>query len=225
MDAVEVSSADLAACLADLEVVNRLTRAKAPTFAFLERLTAGWPPGAELRLVDAGSGQGEMLRAIHRWATKRGLVPRLVGVDLNPGAALAARARTPDCMAIEWETANILHYRPAVAPHVVTSALFVHHLEDKVIPPFLRWMEETATAGWFVNDLHRHPFAFHGFRLLSSLAGWHRFVRHDGPVSVARAFVRRDWDDYLAAAGIDGADIRWHLPFRLCVGRDKGRHP
>lgn len=222
MDTVPVSPDDFAECLADLEIVNRLTRARAPTFAFLDRLTAGWPRGAQFRVVDAGSGQGEMLRSIHGWALGRGLQPQLVGVDLQPASAMAARDRTPPGMEIEWVSADILDYRPAKPPHVVTSALFAHHLEDGQIVRFLRWMEQTATAGWFVNDLHRHPFAYHGFRLLSSLAGWHRFVRHDGPVSVARAFVPADWDTLLAQAGIEGAEVRWHLPFRLCVARQKG---
>jgi hypothetical protein len=222
MDSVPVLPEDFAACLADLETVNRLTRATAPTLAFLDRLTAGWPEGAELRLVDAGSGQGEMLRAIHGWAVRRGLRPRLVGVDMNPQSALAARDATPEDMAISWVTADILDYRPAIAPHAITSALFTHHLDDEAVVRFLRWMDETATDGWFVNDLHRHAFAYHGFRLLSTVAGWHRFVRHDGPLSVARSFVREDWERLLAEAGIRGAEIGWHLPFRLCVTRLKG---
>jgi hypothetical protein len=79
-------------------------------------------------------------------------------------------------------------------------------------------MEATARKGWLVNDLHRHPVAFYGFMALSTLAGWHRFVRHDGPVSVARAFRRADWEKLLKAAGIEGATIQWKLMFRYCVG-------
>ena len=85
---------------------------------------------------------------------------------------------------------------------------------------FLRWMEASAVRGWFVNDLHRHALAYHGFRALSRLAGWHRFVQHDGPISVARAFRHRDWERLLDEAGLRGvAEVRWYTPFRLCVGR------
>ncbi|WP_448586949.1 methyltransferase domain-containing protein [Thermaurantiacus sp.] len=219
MDTVDLPAADLAACLADLERVNRLTRAAAPTLAFLERLTRGWPQGAELRLLDAGSGEGAMLRRIRRFALARGLRPRLVGVDINPKAALAARAAGGE--GIEWVTADIFEAAPRFRPHVVTSALFAHHLDDAGVVRFLRLMEETASHGWFVNDLERHPLAFHGFRLLAGLMRWHRFVRHDGPVSIARAFVAADWARYLAAAGIAGATLHRHVPFRLCVARLK----
>ena len=47
-------------------------------------------------------------------------------------------------------------------------------------------------------------------------------MQHDGPISVARAFRRREWARLLDEAGVAGvAEVRWHVPFRLCVGRLK----
>jgi SAM-dependent methyltransferase len=221
MDTLEVDAPDFARCLADLETVNRLSRATAPTLGFLGRLTRGWPKGSELRVLDAGSGEGAMLRTIHRWAAARGLVPRLTGVDLNPHATAAARAQTPPGLDIAFVTGDILAAETGARPHAVTSALFAHHLDDATLGAFLAFMERTASRGWFVNDLHRHPVAWYGFRAIAGVAGWHRFVQHDGPVSIARAFVTDDWRRLLAASGIDGAEIRWHFPFRLCVSRLK----
>ncbi|MGI4811573.1 MAG: hypothetical protein ACRYF2_26155, partial [Janthinobacterium lividum] len=103
---------------------------------------------------------------------------------------------------------------------VIVSSLFTHHLSDAEVVRFLQWMERTARVGWFVNDLHRHPLAYHGFKALSGVARWHPMVRHDGPVSVSRAFTRRDWTRLLDQAGLQ-ARVRWHLPFRYCVGRLK----
>lgn len=219
MDTERVGDAELAACLADLETVNRLTRATAPTLGFLHRVAKGWPAGAELRVLDVGVGQGGMLRAIHRWAEGRGLRPRLTGLDLNPQCLAAARAATPPEMAIQWVESDALAHVPAERPHAIVTSLFMHHLSDAEVVRFLRWQEGAASHGWFVNDLHRHWFAWGGFWLLSRFAGWHRFVRHDGPLSVRRAFVRAEWERLLAEAGIGDAAIRWHLPFRLCVTR------
>jgi SAM-dependent methyltransferase len=221
MDVEAVSDADMAACLADLETVNRLTRAAPPTLAFLEQMTTGWPAGAELRVLDVGVGQGGMLRTIHGWARKRGLVPRLTGIDLNPRCLAAARAATSADLQVAWVEADALSYAPAEAPHAIVTSLFMHHLSDAEVVRFLRWQEGAASHGWFVNDLHRHWFAWGGFWLLSRLARWHRFVQHDGPLSVRRAFVRPDWERLLAEAEIEAAAIDWRLPFRLCVGRLK----
>ena len=37
------------------------------------------PPGATVSVLDVASGEGDLLRAIHRWATRRGLRPSLTG--------------------------------------------------------------------------------------------------------------------------------------------------
>jgi hypothetical protein len=82
-------------------------------------------------------------------------------------------------------------------------------------------MEATAGRGWFINDLHRHPVSFYAFRTIARLARWHRFVQHDGPISIARSFQKADWVRLIHAAGVDGTitRVRWHVPFRICVGR------
>ncbi len=219
MDTETVTAADFAACLADLAVVNTLTRARPPTVAFIRRVARRLPAGQRLSVLDVGYGEGDMLRRLARWGTRRGLELDLAGIDLNPWSAAAARAATPAGMAIQYRTGDVFDEPPG-SNDVVISSLFTHHLGDAEIVRFLGWMERTARRGWFVNDLHRHALAYDGFRLLSRAAGWHRFVQHDGPVSVARAFRRRDWSGLLRAAGLEGvAEVRWHMPFRFCVSR------
>ncbi len=219
MDTEVVSADDFAQCLADLAAVNSVTLARPPTLAFMRRVARGMAPGERLSVLDAGFGEGDMLRHIHRWGTRRGLHMDLSGVDLNPWSTAAAEAATPPAMGIRYVTGDLFDLAPGETD-VVISSLFTHHLTDAQIVEFLAWMEAQARRGWFVNDLHRHPIAFYGFRLLSAAAGWHRFVRHDGPISVARSFRRRDWAALLRRAGLAGkATVRWHVPFRFCVSR------
>ncbi len=219
MDTEAISAADFAQCLADLAVVNSVTLARPPTVAFMRRVARGMAPGARLSVLDVGFGEGDMLRRVYRWGTRRGLVMELSGVDLNPWSTAAAEAATPAAMGVRYVTSDLFDLPPGETD-VVLSSLFTHHLTDAQVVEFLVWMEARARRGWFVNDLHRHPIAFHGFRLLSGAAGWHRFVQHDGPISVARSFRRRDWDILLQQAGLAGkAKVRWHLQFRLCISR------
>jgi hypothetical protein len=77
-----------------------------------------------------------------------------------------------------------------------------------------------SRRGWFIADLHCHTLPYYGFRLLCRAAGWHRIVRLDGTVSIARGFRTPEWRALLARAGLN-ASISWHLLFRLCVGRQK----
>jgi SAM-dependent methyltransferase len=194
--------------------VNAWTFAARPTLDFLRRGTRG---RRRFSLLDVGSGEGGMLRVIAKWARKRGLEAELTGVDLNPKSEAVARAMTPPDMSIAYRTGD---YRGLGRFDFVVSSLVAHHMTDDQLRDFLRWMEANTDRGWFVNDLHRHGFAYFGFPLLTTLLGVHRIVRQDGQLSIARSFRRGDWEAILAAAGVtEGARIKRYFPFRLCVER------
>jgi hypothetical protein len=78
-------------------------------------------------------------------------------------------------------------------------------------------MDAEAKAGWMINDLHRHRFAWLGFPLLARLMRWHRIVRHDGQLSIARSYRPGEWLPLLHQAGVSRARIFRAFPFRLCV--------
>lgn len=183
--------------------------------AFLARAIAG---RTRFRLLDVGFGQGDMLRAVARWAARRGIAAELVGIDLNPNSAPAAQAVTPPGMTIDYRTGD---YRSLAGGgwDCVISSLVTHHMEELQIDAFLRFMEAEAALGWMANDLHRHRFAWHGFPLLARLMRWHPIVRADGRLSIARSFKASEWEAMLAAAGVRGASVVRRFPFRLCVER------
>jgi len=220
MDTDTVDAADYRACLRDLATVNRVFLAARPTMDFLDRAAESRAAADRLRVCDVAFGEGDMLRKIWAWARRRGRAVELFGVDMNPEAAAAAHAAAPG-VPMTLATGNVLTHEPAAPFCVILSSLFTHHLSDADVVKFLRWMEANSTRGWFVNDLLRHPLPYHGFRAISAMFGWHRFVRHDGPVSIARSFRRRDWSALLEQAGINDAKIELWTPFRLCVSRLK----
>jgi 2-polyprenyl-3-methyl-5-hydroxy-6-metoxy-1,4-benzoquinol methylase len=218
MDGDDVDPADFAACMADLATVNTVTLARGPTLAFVTEAMKHSP--AAPTILDVGYGAGDMLRAIARMLRHQGRQARLIGIDLNPRSAPAAHAMTPADMMIEWRTGDAFALPEQDRPDLIISSLVTHHMGDDDIVGFIRWMEETARSGWFINDLHRHAIAWNGFKVMSTIARWHRFVRHDGPLSVARSFRKADWERYLSQAGIaHAAKIRWRFPFRYCVER------
>jgi hypothetical protein len=119
-------------------------------------------------------------------------------------------------MAIAYRTGDVFDDNPQPPPDFIVSSQFAHHLTDAELVRFLRWLDRHAERGWFIADLHRHALAYYGFPLLARVAGWHRIVREDGRISIARSFSRTDWETLLAAAGV-AADIRWSFPFRYCI--------
>jgi SAM-dependent methyltransferase len=215
---------ELRACLHDIARVNRLTFAYRPTISWMEDLVAAHPsPVRPLRVVDAGCGDGDMLRRIGAWAEKRRVPVALTGIDLNPDAIRAARESTRPTQRIEWIVGDALSGVATGDIDVVICSLLTHHLTDPQIVQFLQWVERTARWGWFVNDLHRKPVPYHLFRLWARFMNWHPFVKNDGGVSILRSFVVEDWQRLCAAAALDAATVsiqEYHLA-RLCVGRAK----
>jgi 2-polyprenyl-3-methyl-5-hydroxy-6-metoxy-1,4-benzoquinol methylase len=235
MDADDLDAAIYGAVLRDLAQVNTLTMARRPTLAFLNQirlkkararmhnLRIEHGPAARLRvgpvplkILDVGYGDGDMLRTLSRWARSHGVDATLVGIDLNPNSAAAARKSTPADMAIDYRTGDYVSLA-GEGWDVVTSSLVAHHMSHDQLIAFLRFMDTEASAGWMINDLHRHTFAWAGFPLLARLMRWHPIVRHDGQLSIARSYRPTEWPPILAEAGVSNAQVIRRFPFRLCV--------
>ena len=215
------SYAEFRACLRDLAQVNRLILSYRPTLCWLDPFAAR--AHGPLRIVDVGCGGGDMLRRIETWARRKRVSVRLTGIDCNPFAARAAREFGGADGRIEWLTCKAEDYQPTEKIDLVISSLFTHHLTDSGIVRFLQWMEQTAALGWFINDLRRARLSYYGFKLLANGMHWHRFVRHDGPISIQRSFSPSDWLRYAQQAGLDAGAFQianvW--PGRLCLARVK----
>jgi SAM-dependent methyltransferase len=221
MDTEQVDIDEYRRCLQDLAHVNTVTLTRRPILRWLEHAMPRAGPGERVSLIDVGYGYGDLLRAIRVWSRRKGFALDLAGIDLNPMSEPIARAATPADMAIDFRTGDVFAAELGRRFDFVIASQMTHHLSDETLVAFIQWMERTAVRGWFIGDLHRHAIPLHAFGLLARLAGWHRFVQHDGPVSIARSFRRADWQRLLAAAGHEpaAAEIRWHVPFRLCVSR------
>ena len=214
MDDPSVSFDDFRSCLAELARVNVWTLAHRPTLRFLDRL---FPPSRRLarpvEIIDIGCGYGDLLRQIAAWARRRDIEVSLTGVDLNPWSRAAAMEVTDPSLGITFITKDAFLLNPPRGVDVVVSSLFTHHLTNERIIEFIQWMEEHARLGWFINDLHRHPFPHQVFGWIAELAALHPFVRHDGPVS-NRSRLRdgglgaiAGWSGYRTRRGKDRMDV------------------
>ena len=214
MDDTAATEAAFAAALADLERINRMSLAHAPTLRWLDRLVAR-SGAARLSLLDVGAGGGDMLEAIARWGARRGIVLELAGLDRSPWAARYAQARGRVARRI---TADLFDLAPGERFDIVVCSLFAHHLRDAELLRFLRWLEDRARLGWLISDLHRHPIPWGFVWAAVRLLRMDPMVVHDSTVSIARGFTRDDWQRLLAEAEVT-AEIRRAFPFRWLVGR------
>ena len=217
-----VESAELADILRDLARFNGAMLGHWPVLRWLERAAAAVPADTPLTLLDVGCGYGDLLRAVRRWARKRGRAMKLIGIDLSPQVVEIARNATEAADEIEYQAVDIFDYRSGGAIDFVVTSLVAHHLPDAMIVRFLRWMEASARRGWMIYDLQRNAVPFYFIALAGPLLRLHPVVVYDGRVSVARSLTRTEWRARIAEAGLDqrAVELGWFM-FRFAIGRLK----
>lgn len=219
MDSEPVNFAEFDACLRQLRMINLFTLAYTPTLRWFNHLYQQGRLEDGATVLDVGSGHGDMLRSLSSWAAAHRLRLHLIGIDLNPLSKLSAERVTSQSQGINFITDNVFDFAPEQEIDYIISSLFTHHLTDQQLVGFIRWMDHHACQGWLINDLHRHPIPYYFIKFGVRLLSGNRLIRHDSPVSVARAFTVPDLKKLLEAADIPAhrVSIKWYFPFRYAV--------
>jgi len=218
MDAGILNFPEFSRYLKHLEYINRLTYVYRPALQWLKNAHAD-SNATIIRILDVASGRGDMARHLWQYAQARRLKMRIIGIDINPHATRTATNEMPENADIAFETWDVFSYDPVPKPDYIFSIQFTHHLSDEELEIFIRWMDKTAQKGWFINDLHRHPLSYYLVKFMLHLLPVHPAMRKDGPLSVAKAFTRKEWERLLEKAGVETnlVEIKWRFPFRYSV--------
>ena len=99
--------------------------------------------------------------------------------------------------------------------------MFTHHFTQEQCTDIVRIMYAKSRCALIINDLDRHPLAYHSIKLLTRLISRSRLVRHDAPLSVLRSFKPLDIEGIKRESGID-LRYRWRWAFRWLITADKG---
>jgi len=180
---------DRDAALADIDRLSAWFGGHALTIRAVRRLLAGTSPGRAPRVVvDVGGGRGDLARRLARALGRDGDRARVVLLDRDiESLALAGGAGPggPKILRVCADAAALPFRDEGV--DVVTASLVLHHLPPDAAVASLAAMREAARLGVVVNDLLRTRLAW----LLVLVGTWlfaRRVSRHDGPLSVRRAY-------------------------------------
>lgn len=205
--------------LYELEVVNRWLGGFACTARALDILFQ--QEKSVYNILDLGSGGGDMLRFIARYARKKNKKVILHGVDILPDAIEYANRHSRD-YSIHYHCADAIEFQSDTEFDLAYSSLFCHHLYEADLQQLLAKKLEMAPLA-FVNDLHRHPLAYGSIALLTTLFSKSRLVKNDARLSVARAFSSTEMKA-LASQYSSNFELKWIWAFRwmLLIKRDDG---
>jgi ubiquinone/menaquinone biosynthesis C-methylase UbiE len=223
IDAPSVPFEDLACCLSDISRINRLFGGRAVTMIHVKRLLAAWPADRPVTVLDVGTGAADIPRALVRWARRRGRRVRVLALDRDAATLRIAAALARDYPEIGFlrGDALALPIGPA-AVDLAISAMTLHHLEPEAGAQHLAELERVARVGFVVNDLARGRLAHWLAWLVTRVATRGAIARHDGPLSVRRAYTPREVAELCEQAGLTDVEVVRHRPYlRLCAVRAK----
>jgi 2-polyprenyl-3-methyl-5-hydroxy-6-metoxy-1,4-benzoquinol methylase len=219
LDQDNIPFADIQQNMRELNFINTWLGGHRISILGLRQLLGG---RHRIRICEIGCGGGDNLRVLSRYCRRHGIDTEVVGVDINPHCIKVASEKWEDGHA-QWIPSD---YRQVLferrKPDIIFSSLFCHHFTDTELVSMIRWMENNSIAGWYINDLHRHPLAYHSIRWMTRWWSRSYLVKNDAPLSVLRGFTRTDWESILREAGIEAYRLKWKWAFRWLLYRSSG---
>jgi ubiquinone/menaquinone biosynthesis C-methylase UbiE len=193
----------------ELHIINKLLGGNAVTKKGINCLRSN--SKNTLKILDVGAGASDILYDIK----KNNDYINIFSVDLNKHACqyqkrIRGNNKTICADAIKLpiksNTFDLVH-----------SSLFFHHFRENEIIILLRNFISVAKTGIIINDLRRNIFAYLGIRMITFIFSKSEFVRNDGPLSVKRAFTKKELKEILTNAGFSNYLIRRKWAFRFLI--------
>lgn len=202
-----IAGADLTASLADIDRLNAWFGGYALSLREVRRLAAR--AARPLVVLDVGGGHGTFAARVVRWARRERCAVHVLVLDRDAaplGLAGPLRAAYPEIHLVRADAAALPFCAEAV--DMATASLTLHHLEPEAAVAGLREMARVARLGVVVNDLRRTRAALALVWIATRLVARHPFSRHDGPLSVRRAYSVDELQTLAARAGLARLRVR-----------------
>ncbi len=202
LDGPTLDPHELATNLRELALLNRLPGGTSASLAAVAALADG---RRDLKILDAGTGGGDIALAMARRGRRRGAAGRwrVTAVDHGPEILADAARRIGDHPDVELMEADARRLPLADGSvDIAHASLLLHHLDPPEAVATLRELRRVARLGVVVNDLRRSvlAYAMTAASVLTLARG--RYTRHDGLASARRAYTLGELDELLASAGL-----------------------
>jgi len=203
-----------------LEHVAQVNRFLGGNRSVLRAVRRAIPDGGTV--LDVGTGSADLPRALVRWSRRAGVPMRVAATDVHPQTLAIARAACASYKEITVEPADALALPYANGQFdVALLCLTLHHFSDAEQRTVLGELARVARKAIIVSELERGWMNYLGARLLAA-TWWRRnaITRHDGPLSVLRAFTATELARIASNAGFHAFTVRRHFFFRLILQID-----
>ncbi len=202
LDQPKLDLPDLRVTLRDVERLNRWFGGARCVVREVERVSRERGLTGAVRVLDVGSGGADILRALARRGALNGLHFRSVACDRHEQISSVAASFCGGGEGISILRGDAL--APPFAPlsfDFVTCSLMLHHLAEDEVVRLLEAVRPLARHALILSDLERSGRAYAGVWLATRVVCRSRLTRHDGPISVRRAYTMTELSALARRAG------------------------
>lgn len=208
MDDFSIRDNRVDAALDELKLVNKFLGGISVTSSGIKKLLN--KKNGYISVLDIGAGASDILLRLKN----KGYKFNITSLDINPRACFYLKKYSP-IDKIVCADVTAIPFKKSF--HFIHSSLFLHHFREEEIIHLLKALLQFANRGIIINDLRRSILAYYGIRLLTSIFSKSTMVKNDGPLSVKRGFIKRDWTKILKNAGISNYLIKRKWAFRWLI--------
>ncbi len=208
MDDFSINDERIRDAIGELHTINRFLGGIAVTKKGIEYFL--YDAASQIKILDIGGGGSDILYDLDNEFNLN-----IYSLDLNKYSCHYQKSMHPEHNILCADALNLpLKARSFDIIHV---SLFLHHFSEEEIIRMLKYFLVISRKGIIINDLRRNILAYTGIRFLTTLFSRSTFVKNDGPISVRRAFTRRELVKLLYQAGINNYTINRMWAFRFLV--------
>jgi SAM-dependent methyltransferase len=220
LDDPGADSANLARNLRDIRRLNRLLGGTSIAVAHLGALL---PRGGDATILDAATGSADIPLAMVQWGKPLGIDLRFTALDSSEEVLRVAQVHVGDAVRLIHGDARRLPFADC-SFDVVTCCLALHHFQPDEAIQVLGELWRTARRGVLVVDLVRSYPAWLGTWLACHLLAQSAWTRHDGPLSVLRAYTPAELRHLAMRAGMPhGIVVKQALFRQVLIARKDAR--
>ena len=158
-------------------------------------------PGARWRVVDLGTGSGDVPRLIVDLARSIGAYVEIDALDRQPATLEIARGLSAGYPEIRFREADILHFESAEPYDLTLNTMTLHHFSQSDAIEVLRKCRQLSRKFVLVSDLRRGFPLQAGVYLLTAFIFREPMTRFDARLSAERAFSFSELQDLARRAG------------------------
>jgi ubiquinone/menaquinone biosynthesis C-methylase UbiE len=207
LDSDNLPQSEVEKSLRDLSRINRWFGGVATTRKLIENVARA-TGNAHFTVLEVAAGFGEVPKVAAQHLARKGITIEVTLLDRLQSHLLPENhSLVADALALPFS---------AGAFDLVSSSLFIHHLEPAELARFAREALRVSRCAVLINDLIRHPLhlalVYAGFPLMRS-----RISRLDGVASVRRAYVPEELRRIVSSDRATRIEISRRYLFRMGV--------